>query len=162
MSSTTLRARSAAPRAALGPVPGENQWHVPGGHDLREQGVLRHRVRREVIDRHHAGQSVMISDIVDVSLQVRGSALQGCEILLVDVIQIGAAMIFEGPNGCDNDHRRRSQSRLAAFYVDEFFRSQICAETGFRHHVVGQLQGRRGGQHRITAVSDIGKTVRRE
>ena len=46
---------------------------------------------------------------------------------------------------------------LAALDVDELLAAEVGAEAGFRHHVVGELQGGRGGEHRVAAVRDVGE-----
>ena len=38
-----------------------------------------------------------------------------------------------------------------------FSRAEVGAEAGFGHHVVGELQRGRGGQHRVAAVRDVGE-----
>ena len=51
----------------------------------------------------------------------------------------------------------RRDAGLAAFDVDELLAAEIGAEAGFGHHVIGELERRRGRQHRIAAVRDIGE-----
>ena len=63
-------------RAALGPVPREHQGHVELLHGLREELVLRGRVRREMIDRDDAGQAVMVAHVVHVALEIRDAFLR--------------------------------------------------------------------------------------
>ena len=38
-----------------------------------------------------------------------------------------------------------------------FLAAKIGAETGFRHHIIGELQRGGGGQNRIAAMGDIGE-----
>ncbi len=46
---------------------------------------------------------------------------------------------------------------LAAFDVDEFLRAEVGAEAGFGHDVIGKLERRGGGHHRVAAMRDIGE-----
>ena len=46
---------------------------------------------------------------------------------------------------------------LAALDVEELFRAEIGAEAGLGDDVVGELQRRRGGDHRVAAMRDVGE-----
>ena len=143
--------------AAFGPMPCEHQRDIQGPHLLREQSVLGVGVGGEVIDRDDAGQTVLVAHVADVPLQICNAFFQRREVFLVDLLEIRAAVKFEGADGCDDHHRGRPQSGLAALDVDELFCAEVGAEARLRHHVVGQFQRRRGCKHRIAAVRDVGK-----
>ena len=49
------------------------------------------------------------------------------------------------------------EAGLAALDVEELLGAEIGAEAGFRHDVVGELQRRLGGEHRVAAVRDVGE-----
>ena len=66
-------------------------------------------------------------------------------------------MVFQRANRGDDHHRIRPQARLAALDVDELLGAQVSPESGFGHHVVGELQAGLRGDDRIAAVRDIGK-----
>ncbi len=60
--------------------------------------------------------------------------------------------------GCDHDDRKFwTQSALATFDIEKFFRSQVCTKAGLRDHIVTVGHGHFGCQHRVTSVCDIGK-----
>ncbi len=110
-----------------------------------------------MIDRDHAGNAKFLVNVVDVPLQVHDSRGQRREVLSSDLLEADSAVIFQGPDGGDDDRCRRAKSRLPAFDVDELLGAQIGAEAGLRHHIVRQFQGGARRNHRITAVGDIGK-----
>jgi len=64
-------------------------------------------VEGEMIDRHDAGESVVLMHIVHVPLQVDDAPLERRQILLVDLLEIAAAVVLERANGRDENHRRR-------------------------------------------------------
>jgi hypothetical protein len=49
------------------------------------------------------------------------------------------------------------EAGLAALDVDELLAAQVGAEARFGHHVVGELQRRGRGQHRVAAMRDVGE-----
>lgn len=51
-----------------------------------------------------------------------------------------AAVMLERAYGGDDHHRIRPQACLAAFDIEEFFRTEIRAETGLGNHVVAELE----------------------
>ncbi len=62
------------------------------------------------------------------------------------------------PLGSSNDdHQSGLESCLSAFDVEEFLRSQVGAEAGFRYHVVAEGHGHLCGQHAAAAVGDVGE-----
>jgi hypothetical protein len=142
-------------RAALGPVAREHQRDVELLHGLGEELVLRGGVRREVVDRDDAGQPVMVAHVVHVALEVRDALLQSAEILRIDLLQVGAAVILERADGRDEHHGRGTQPRLAALDVDELLRPEVGAEARLGHDVVRELERGGGGEHRIAAVRDV-------
>ena len=46
---------------------------------------------------------------------------------------------------------------FAAFDVEEFLGAEIGAEASLGDHVIGELERRLGGDHRIAAMRDIGE-----
>jgi hypothetical protein len=68
-----------------------------------------------------------------------------------------AAIHLHGADGGDDDGGSRLQARLAALDVEELLGAEIGAETGFGDDIVGQLQRRRGGHHRVAAMGDVGE-----
>ena len=65
--------------------------------------------------------------------------------------------IFMRAHGRDDDRRRRLQPGLAALDVEELLGAEIGAEAGFGHDIVGELQRRRGRDHRVAAMRDVGE-----
>ena len=119
--------------------------------------MLRRGVRGEMVDRDDAGQPVVVAHVVDVALEIGDALLERAEILRVDLLQIAAAVVLQRADGRDDHHRRGTQSRLAALDVDELLGAEVGAEARLGHDVVGELQRRRGRQHRIAAVRDVGE-----
>ena len=66
-------------------------------------------------------------------------------------------MIAQCGQGGDQNGSGRSESGLTAFDIAEFFRTEIRAESGFGHNIVGEFQGGLGGDHRVAAMGDVGK-----
>src|SRR6185312_13748836 len=141
--------------AAVRVVPRLNHFHAVSGHALDQQLRFRFGVLGAGVDRDHARQAVHLGDVLDVALQIDQAFLQCCQVLLAQLRHLDAAVIFEGPDGGDDHRRRRLQSGLAALDVDELLTAQIRAESRLGHHVIGELEGRARGHHRVTTVCDV-------
>ena len=83
--------------------------------------------------------------------------LHGIDVFLAEIFLLDAAVHLHGAHGRDDDGSRRLQTGLAAFDVEELFGAEVGAEAGFGHHIVGELQRGRGGDHRIAAMRDVGE-----
>ena len=64
-------------------------------------------------------------------------------------------MHFKSANRGNNNDGGRSKSRHTAFYIKEFFRTEVCAEARFRNSVVAHAKRKSGGGNGIAAVRDI-------
>ncbi len=84
-------------------------------------------------------------------------ALERLQVLLLEVVLLDAAVHLQRADGGDQHHAVGLEPGLAALDVEEFFRAEIGAEAGFRHHIVGELERGRGREHRIAAMRDIGE-----
>ena len=68
-----------------------------------------------------------------------------------------AAVHFQRADGCHQHYGVGLQPRLTAFDVQEFFRSEIGAETRLGDRVIAQRHGGFGRDDRIAAVCDVGE-----
>ena len=144
-------------RATLGPMARKHQRYVQRLHFLGEQLVLGIRVGSEMVHRYHNGQAELVLDIAHMPFKVRDALLERREILLGDVLQIAVAVILEGPDGRDDHHGRGPQTRLPALDVNEFLRPEVRAETRLRYDVIGELERRPRGKHRVATMRDVGE-----
>src|SRR5260370_3815662 len=87
--------------------------------------------------------------------EVRKSALQWGDVSLPQHVACDAAVHFQGTDGRHDDSGVRPEPSLAAFYIEEFFGSEIGAEPGLGYDVIRQLERRRRRNHRIAAMRNI-------
>ena len=104
---------------------------------------------------HHRHAELL--HVLDVAAEIGAALLDRLDVFLAEVFLLDAAIHLHGPHGGDDDRRRRLQPGLAALDVEELLRAEIGAEAGFGDDVVGKLQRRRGGDHRIAAMRDVGE-----
>ena len=104
-------------------------------------------------DRRHAE----LPDVLDVAAEIGAALLHRLDVLLAEVLLLDAAVHLHGAHRGDDHRRGRLQAGLAAFDVEEFFSAEIGAEAGLGHDIVGELQRRRGGDHRVAAMRDVGE-----
>ena len=90
-------------------------------------------------------------------LEIGEALLQRRDVLLLEIVLGHAAMHLERADGGDDDDAIGLEPGFAAFDVEEFLRAEIGAEASLGDHVVGELERRRGGDHRIAAMRDIGE-----
>ena len=76
---------------------------------------------------------------------------------MLEVLLLHPAVHLERPDGGHQDHAVGRDAGFAALDVHELLGAEIGAEAGFGHDVVGELERRRGRQHRIAAMGDIGE-----
>ena len=80
---------------------------------------------------------------------------------MLQVVLGDAAVHLQGADGGDDHGSGGLQAGLAALDVEELLRSQVGAEAGFGHHVVGELQRGRGGDARSCSRGRCWRTGRR-
>ena len=108
--------------AAIGPMRAERDGHA----NLRAIGFdhsdLGRRVLGEVIDRDHDGQPVLLQ-VFDMAAQIGETRLKGCNIFRTEAVLGEAAMQLQGLDRGDQHGSVWLETRLAAFDVEEFFRT---------------------------------------
>ena len=110
----------------------------------------------EVVDRDHHRHAELLH-VLDVTAEVGAALLHRLDILGAEVFLRDAAIHLQGAHGGDDDRGSRLQARLAALDVEELLGAQVGAEAGFGDDIVGELQRRRGGDHRVAAMRDVGE-----
>ncbi len=66
-------------------------------------------------------------------------------------------MHLQRADGGDQHHGVGLEPGHAALDVEELLGAEVGAEAGFRHHIIGELERRGGGEHRVAAMRDIGE-----
>ena len=122
---------------------------------LLDQLELALGVAAEAVQRDDDGQAVVVADVVDVAIDVRHALHQRVRVLAVDVLDLGAARVFQRARRADEHRGDRAQARLAALDVDELLGAQVGAEAGFRDDVVGELERRLRRDDGVAAVRDV-------
>src|SRR5260370_26832626 len=87
--------------------------------------------------------------------EVAKSTRQGGDFFLPQHVACDAAVHFRGTDGRHDDSGVRPEPSLAAFYIEEFFGSEIGAEPRLGYDVIRQLERRRRRNHRIAAMRNI-------
>ena len=126
---------------------------APGFHQV-EFGF---GIRREGVDGHHAWKPEDIADVPDMLQQIGKTLLEGVEIFLVQVTLRHTAVILQRADRGDNDDGVRTETGHAAFDIEEFFRTKVGGEAGFRDHIIRQFQSCAGSGDRVAAVGNVGK-----
>ena len=103
------------------------------------------------------GRHAELAHVLQVPLEVVAALGDGGRVLVLEVVLGDAAVHLERAHGGDDDRCGRVEAGLAALDVEELLGAQVGAEARFRHHVVAELEGGLGGQHRVAAVRDVGE-----
>ena len=90
-------------------------------------------------------------------LQVHDTLFQCFQVLCAQIGFRNAAVIFQCADSRNQYYGIGSKTRLTALDVEEFFSTQICAETGFRDAILCHLHGCLGGSYGVTSMSDVSK-----
>ena len=143
--------------AALGPHLGQGYIDPQGAAFVLHQLQFGLGVGGEAVDGHHTGQAVHLGNILHMAQKIRQAALQGSEVLLVQLRLGRTPVVLQGPDRGHQHHRVGGEAGHAAFDVQELLCAQVGAEAGLSDGVVPKLQGHPGGHHRVAAVGDIGK-----
>ena len=83
-----------------------------------------------MVDRDDARQAEVVADVVHVPLEIRDALLQRVQVLLREVLGLGAAVVLQRADRRDQHDEVGPQSRLAALDVDELLGAQVRAESG--------------------------------
>ena len=127
-----------------------------GGALFLDQLQFGRRVAHETIDGNQNRQPEL-REVLDMPQQIGQAAFDRAEILLAERLLVGATMQLERPyRGHDHGQAGR-QSCLTALDIEELLGSEVGAEAGFGHDIVGQRQRRPRGDHRVAAVRDVGE-----
>ena len=89
--------------------------------------------------------------------QIGKALLQGFDIFFLQVLLVYAAVHFKSPDCCDDDDGVRFNAGETALNVHEFFRAEVCAETGFRNGDLAHLEGQLRSDDRVAAMRDVGE-----
>mmetsp|Transcript_101124 Transcript_101124/g.179497 ORF Transcript_101124/g.179497 Transcript_101124/m.179497 type:complete len:201 (+) Transcript_101124:581-1183(+) len=124
---------------------------------VHERSDLCWSVMVKVVHGHHYWQAIILTDVVNVPIQVHQTLLHGFDVLHLVAICVAATMVLQCFDGSNDDSCRRSQSRQPAFDVDEFLSTEIRSKASLRDAVVTKLHTCKGGHVRVAAVRDVGK-----
>ncbi|MCY1298205.1 hypothetical protein D9M70_476790 [compost metagenome] len=143
-------------RRPLGPMPAEHGVGTECRHIVLDRLDLGLGVGGEVVDRDDRGNAELL-DVLHMAPEVGTALAQGLQVFLAEIVLLHAAIHLDRSDGGDDHRGIGLQPRLAALDVEEFFCTEIGAEAGFRHDIVGELQRRRRRDHRIAAMRDVGE-----
>ena len=141
---------------ALRPVLAQDRLLAHRGDIVLQRLDLGWRVGMEMVDGHHRRHAELLH-VLDVAAEIGAALLHRLDVFRAEVLLLDAAIHLHRPHGGHDHRRRRLQPGLAALDVEELFRPEIGAEAGFGDDIVGKLQRRRGGDHRIAAMRDVGE-----
>ena len=89
--------------------------------------------------------------------EVGAPGAHGTGVLRLQVRQGDAAVVFQCPHRRDDHRQVGGEAALAGHDVDVLLRSEIRAETRFRHDDVAELRRRTRGDDGVRAVGDVGE-----
>ena len=113
-------------------------------------------VAEEVIDGNH-DRNTKALEVLNMSAKVGAAGFNSGDILGTEIGTGDTTIHLHRADSGDKDDRAWRDAGLAALDVHEFLGSEVSAETGLGHNIVGQLQRRLGRDHGITAMRDIGE-----
>jgi hypothetical protein len=87
--------------------------------------------------------------------QVVHAGPDGGHVFTVESVPCDPAVHLERPHGGHDDGGGRGESTRAALDVHELLGSEVGGEARFRHHDLAKLEGQRGGEEAVAAVSDV-------
>src|SRR5690606_23282660 len=140
----------------LGPVTADHRFgaQLPrGGPDHLHLGF---RIGDELVDGHDRRHAEVLH-VAEVTRQVAAALLDRFDVLLAQILPSDASVHLEGADGGDHDGRVGPQAGRAALDVEELLGAHVRTETGLGHHIVRKLEGGAGGDHRVTAMRDVGE-----
>ena len=105
-------------------------------------------------DNHRHAKALQV---FDVASQVRATGFHRVHILNTKIRLRNSTVHFHRANRRHQHHSRRREPGFAALNIEEFLCAQVSTKSGLRHHVITKLQSGCCGDHRITAVGNIGK-----
>ena len=74
--------------------------------------------------------------------EVAATLRQRFDVFLAEILFRDAALHLQCLDRRNEDNSVRRQARLAALDVEEFFRTEVSAETRLRDHVIRHFEGR--------------------
>src|SRR6202041_1444564 len=113
-------------------------------------------IRRKAIDRDQWNDAEL-SHVLDMALQIAHPGFERTEILVLEVFFLDAAVHFQRANSGDEYNAIGREAGLAAFDIEKLFGAEIRAEARLGDDIVGKLERRGGGEHRVAAVGDVGE-----
>ena len=114
-------------------------------------------VRRETVDGDHAGQTINVLDVVDMTQQVGHAGLEGLEVLLVEVGLGDATVVLQRTSGGDDHDGAGANARHAALDVEELLGTQIGTEAGLGNGDIAKAHRHTRGHDGVAAVGNIGE-----
>ena len=85
-------------------------------------------VGRESVDRHDAGETEYVLDVVDMLEQVGKTLLQCVEVLVVEISLGNAAVILQSSYSRDNNNCGGLEACHTALDVEELLSAKVCWE----------------------------------
>ena len=143
--------------AALGPDLGKlnvDAELLALGLDERKLGL---GVRRKAVDGDHAGQTINVLDVVDVTQQVGHASLECLEVLLVEVGFGDATVVLQRTSGRDDHDGAGANARHAALDIEELLGAQVGAKAGLGNGNIAKAHRHTRGHDRVAAVGNVGE-----
>ena len=89
---------------------------------LHDQFNLCIRVGDKLVNRHYCGHAVVLTQVVDVPVQVGKPRPQCRQVFLCQVLARDTTMKLQSTNGRDQHTGRRANARRAALDINKLFR----------------------------------------
>ena len=115
------------------------------------------RVCNELVNRNNRGNTVVITDVGDVTIEVGQPFLECLEIFLSQIFSSDTTVEFQCADS-GNEHRcRRANTSRTALDVDKLLRTQVSTKARFGNHIVSQSKTCCCCDNAVTTVRDVGK-----
>ena len=115
------------------------------------------RVSDELVNRDYCRDTVVITNVRDVSIEVGQPFLECLKVFLGQILSSDTTVEFQGTDRGDQYRRRWANTSRAALDINELLRTEVGAKARFGHHVVSQSKARCCCNDAITTMRDVGK-----
>ena len=95
--------------------------------------------------------------ILDVLLQVGTAFFQCIKVFRAEIGTRHSAIVFQRPNGGDQNNTAWRQAAETAFDIEEFFSTEIGTESCLGDGVIGKFERQLGSPQGVASVGNVGE-----